>query len=72
MVMLPEAQEKRELNALINKEDFSVGLLLVNNVTYPILSKQKKIQPEVNDIPSQATIETNDLYGWKRGIKSFK
>ncbi len=72
MVMLPKGQEKRELCSLIDKVNFVVARMLVDNQTDPILPKQQKVQPNVHLIAPQTTVKANNLNqrkGWTELLK---
>ena len=72
MSVTPVDQEKRQPGALIDKENFVRRGLLLNNLADPVLTKQKKIELQMNNITPQAPIETNNVYGWKRRAELLK
>lgn len=67
--MVPETQKKRQFGALIDKIDFLIGRLLINNATNPVLLKQQEMQAYMNNIAPLAAVKTDDIDGRKRWIQ---
>ncbi|GAB3497141.1 hypothetical protein GCM10027341_17010 [Spirosoma knui] len=51
MAMPPVAEKKWQPGALVDKENFRIGTLLIRYQTDPVLAKHPKIQPQMNHIP---------------------
>lgn len=72
--MLPVDQKKRQLSPLIDKVNFIVISLLVDNQADPILPEQEKIQSKVNHIVLLTTVEADYLNRrerWSELLKQF-
>ncbi|WP_338876556.1 hypothetical protein WBJ53_12975 [Spirosoma sp. SC4-14] len=72
MPMVPTDQKKRQAGSLINKINFSVCRLLIDNLTNPVLPKQQEIQSQMNNVAFQATIKPNYIDGRKWRAESLK
>ena len=67
--MMPVGQEKGQAGSLIDKVNFGIGCLLIDNQADPILPEKQKIEPQMNNIARLATIEPNNLNGRKGRTK---
>jgi hypothetical protein len=67
--VVPAAQEKGQLNPLIDKVDFGFGRLLVNDLANPILSKKYKIEFYLHNVALLTAIKTYHFNGWEWWIQ---
>ncbi|GAB4016542.1 hypothetical protein GCM10028773_10010 [Spirosoma koreense] len=72
VTMVPGRQKERQPGTLVNKINFVGGTSLVDDLTDPILPKQKKIKSDVHHVTRQATIETKNPDRRKRWVEVFE
>ncbi|GAB3762380.1 hypothetical protein GCM10028817_40780 [Spirosoma pomorum] len=65
MPVVPAAQEKGQSNSLVDKVDFGFGRLLINDLAYPILPKEYKIEFYLHNIALLTAIKTYHFNGRK-------